>query len=281
MSLILLAVGEEGKDTENRVQPLIRGELELISQSASLIFDSCLALLYPQSCEVCGGSVVQRQFGVACKRCWRDTQIFDGTEVCCWKCGELTRGTVPFEQRESVRCHRCEDHAFTVARAAGVYRGALRASVIRLKREPRVSSLLLNLLVNTQRRTPLNEATRIVPVPLHAQRQKTRGFNQASVIANALGQKVALPVDETSLVRVAHTERHRAGMDARDRRESVENAFVVEHPRLIAGERILLVDDVFTTGATVSECADVLLAAGAEKVFVLTIARPLPFDYSI
>ena len=117
-----------------------------------------------------------------------------------------------------------------------------------------------------------------MPVPLHRERQKLRGFNQASVIAHALSAKVSLPVDEVSLVRVEHTERHRAGMDARDRRESVETAFAVAHPALIAGERILLIDDVFTTGSTVSACASALFAAGAEKVFVLTLARPLPLD---
>ena len=70
-------------------------------------------------------------------------------------------------------------------------------------------------------------------------------------------------------------------LDARDRRESVEGAFAVSHPALIAGERVLLIDDVFTTGATVSACASTLFAAGAEKVLVLTLARPLPLDYAI
>ena len=66
-------------------------------------------------------------------------------------------------------------------------------------------------------------------------------------------------------------------MDARDRRESVEKAFGVSYPALIAGERVLLIDDVFTTGATVSSCAKTLLDAGAAEVYVLTIARPLPY----
>jgi ComF family protein len=153
--------------------------------------------------------------------------------------------------------------------------------VLVLKREPNVAKTLVNLLEQTQQRYPLNQSTRIVPVPLHPDRQRARGFNQAAILANALAAKVSLPVDEVTLVRVAHTGRHRAGMDARDRRESVENAFAVSHPALIAGERVLLIDDVFTTGATVSACASALLQAGAEKVFVLTIARPLPLDYLV
>jgi ComF family protein len=123
-------------------------------------------------------------------------------------------------------------------------------------------------------RAPLDRATLIVPVPLHPERQKERGFNQAAVLANELAKHAQLPVDHTSLVRTLHTGLHRVGMDAQARRESVEHAFEVRRGRKIARERILLVDDVFTTGATVSACASALLAAGAEEVLVLTVARP-------
>ena len=113
-----------------------------------------------------------------------------------------------------------------------------------------------------------------MPVPLHPDREKQRGFNQAAVLAKAVSELLRLPLDEHALARREHTGRHRAGMDARARAESVENAFVVLQPRTIAGEHILLVDDVFTTGATASACARVLRDAGAEEVLVLTIARP-------
>jgi ComF family protein len=134
---------------------------------------------------------------------------------------------------------------------------------------------LTQLLVSTLKRYPLNQATCIVPVPLHAEREQARGFNQATLIGRELSRAAALRLDEVSLVRDKHVKRHRAGMDAKGRRETVADAFRVVHPVLIAGERVLLVDDVFTTGATVSSCADTLLAAGAAEVFVLTIARPV------
>jgi ComF family protein len=120
---------------------------------------------------------------------------------------------------------------------------------------------------------PLNAAARIVPVPLHPERERERGFNQANVIAEALANETGLVLDSLSLIRTTHTERHRAGMDARGRRESVEGVFQVARPRLIQNESILLVDDVFTTGATLSSCARALKAAGAIDVFALTIAR--------
>jgi competence protein ComFC len=114
----------------------------------------------------------------------------------------------------------------------------------------------------------------MIPVPLHPERERERGFNQAAVLGRRLSRLNRLPMDEHSVIRTAHTERHRAGMDARARRESVANAFTVIRPRLIEGERVLLIDDVFTTGATVSACAEALKAAGARQVSVLTVARP-------
>jgi ComF family protein len=113
----------------------------------------------------------------------------------------------------------------------------------------------------------------IIPVPLHDERRRTRGFNQAQVIAEALSKACGLPVNDSTLLRTFHTERHRAGMDAKARRDSVANAFAVRQPRVIQGEQILLVDDVFTTGATASSAATALKDAGALEVFVLTLAR--------
>jgi len=246
----------------------------LLPRVADLCYDSLLALVYPLSCAVCGGSVEMRALGIACANCWQQTHIFSGTETLCWKCGLPSIGVAPDDKREQVRCRRCDQDAFTAARACGIYEGALSASVLRLKREPYICRKLSEQLVNTLRQYPLNQATRIVPVPLHPEREKARGFNQATLIGRELSRAVSLPLDEVSLVRTQLINRHRAGMDARGRRETVADAFRVTYPALIAGERVLLVDDVFTTGATVSSCASALLLAGAAEVFVLTIARP-------
>ena len=241
-----------------------------------MLLDATLALLYPQSCAVCGASVESRFDGVACARCWKATRVLSGDDRLCWKCGTLAPVTVVNDDNsELVRCHRCDEAAFTTARACGLYEGALRVSIIALKREPHVSRRLALLMFEACRREPLSSATRIVPVPLHPEREKQRGFNQAALLAQALSKLVQLPVDDHSLVRAEHTGRHRAGMDAQARRESVVNAFAVVHPRIIAGEHILLVDDVFTTGATASACAAALKEAGAVQVLVLTLARPV------
>lgn len=245
----------------------------LITNLSSQIYNAALALIYPQPCAVCGHSVESRHDGAACARCWDATPLFHEAGALCWKCGALSQVRVGEARRESIRCGRCDDDAFTLARACGSYEGALRASILELKREPHVARRLALLLHEVQMREPLNTADVIVPVPLHAGRERERGFNQAVVIAHELTRLSQLPLDEYSVVRRLHTERHRAGMDAKARRKSVGDAFAVRHNDLIAGKRVVLVDDVFTTGATASACAQALREAGAEKVFVLTIAR--------
>jgi ComF family protein len=236
--------------------------------------DAALALVYPQPCAVCDvRGVESRADGPACAECWAATRVFTGGETLCRKCGALAVGTLPEEKRAEVRCRRCDAEAFTAARACGLYEGALRASVLNLKREPFVPGRLARMLCDACARPPLDAATLVIPVPLHTERERERGFNQAALLGRVLAKRSGLRLDEWSLARVAHSERHRAGMDARARRESVKDAFAVVRPRLVEGESVLLVDDVFTTGATVSACACALLAAGAREVLVLTVAR--------
>ena len=228
-----------------------------------MILDALLTLAYPQVCAICGRSVERRKFGVVCEACWNETELFTGEETICWKCGVAAD-----------RCRRrCDSQSFTAARAVGLYEGALRESVLLLKRQPHVSRHLESLLVSAARRDPLNAGSRIIPVPLHDKRMKSRGFNQASIMAQSLSKSLGLPMDEVSLVRVSGTEQYRAGLDAKGRHDTVGGAFQVVYPRLVEGVDILLIDDVFTTGATVSACAAALSQAGARSVFVLTIGR--------
>jgi ComF family protein len=237
------------------------------------IYNSMLAVVYPQLCVVCGASVESRHDAPGCAACWEITKFFTDEDTVCWKCGSVMEGTIQHDRGTSIRCGRCDAETFTAARACGPYEGVLRASVLALKREPHVGRRLLEALSCAQRRSPLSDANLIVPVPLHSKRERQRGHNQAAVLARELARSTGLELDEHVLVRRTHTERHRAGMDARARRDSVVGAFAVRAPKQIADRRVLLIDDVFTTGATVSECAATLKAAGAADVFVLTVAR--------
>ena len=244
-----------------------------LTNLADRLADGLLTLVYPQACSICGRSVERRELIPACIDCWNSTRVFTGTETCCWKCGVVSQGLRVIEPT-LVRCQRCDDQQFEVARACGVYEGALRESVLLLKRQPCLNQHLVELLVAVAKRPPLDAATRIIPVPLHAERERQRGFNQALLLAQAISPRLRLVSDENNLVRVLAANKYRAGMDARGRLDTVIDAFQVRRPTLVRGETILLVDDVFTTGATASSCAEALLRAEARAVYVLTAARP-------
>jgi competence protein ComFC len=245
----------------------------ILTKSTRLFYDSLLTLVYPQPCAICGHSVENSTSGVACENCWSLTRIFSNQDAMCWKCGKPSYGRVAESRRTEVRCRRCDNHPFTAARACGVYDCALRETVLSLKRQPKLAEKVVTMLTSIALQDPLAESTSIVPVPLFRQRQKARGFNQALIIARSLSKTCGLPVNEVSLRRKLHVEKYRAGLDARGRVETVTSAFEIVHPRLVKAEKILLVDDVFTTGATAAACSEVLLDAGADKVFVLTVAR--------
>ncbi len=236
------------------------------------ILDSILAVAYPQVCQSCGGSVEHLTDGAACGDCWRRTQIFSGAETLCAKCGAV-QGTN--DSNYETFCHRCDEHFYDAASAVGVYGYALTASILHLKREPFVAPRLRELFTSRFENSVFQRVDLIVPVPLSKKRELERGFNQAAVLSKILARKTKINLDEQSLVRRIHTPMHRVGMDGKARASSVENAFEVTRPKLMAGKTVLLVDDVFTSGATVSNCAETLKKSGSSKIWVLTLAKTL------
>lgn len=237
-----------------------------------LLRDAGLALVYPRGCALCGAIIENANDGATCAGCWSKTRIFTGDETACDKCGRLFENQT-VKVAAKTFCRRCDQDFYDHARAIGVYDHALRVAVLELKEKPVVAPKLKNLIQQIVLRSPFLAASAIVPVPLHAKRLNERTFNQAAVLARVVADKAKLPLLENCLTRTVHTPMHRVGMDERARRESVEAAFAVKQPRLIKNETVLLVDDVFTTGATASRCAKTLKEAGADKVFVLTVAR--------
>ena len=112
----------------------------------------------------------------------------------------------------------------------------------------------------------------LVPVPLHPRRQRERGFNQASLLARRVARIWRVPVHDDVLVRAVATP-SQTELDAPARRANVRDAFRLRRPELVAGRHVLLVDDILTTGATLSECARSLRTGGAAVVGALTVAR--------
>jgi ComF family protein len=187
-------------------------------------------------------------------------------------------------QADELRCPECTQNRPLYRRAAayGSYEGSLRG-LVRLLKYERVrpaAEVLGHLLSNTvavllasgELSLPI-----VIPVPLHPARQRQRGFNQSELVARAMLNSLkgqGLTFDARALKRRRPTE-SQTGLTREQRGLNVRGAFVVAKPRSIADRDVLLVDDVFTTGTTVSECARVLTRAGARAVWAVTVARVL------
>jgi ComF family protein len=243
----------------------------LLACALKKIRDGLIASAYPEQCRVCRGAIESYDDGVACEDCWRNSAIAGALyESLCDKCG----GRLDDRRAFKKLCGACAAFPFSAARNCGHYSGALEASILFLKSQPHVCRRLREMIFRTfenHRVALLSDV--VMPVPLHRGRERERGFNQAGVIAKLIARQFNLRLDDRSLVRVRPTERHRVGLDAIDRKRSVERAFNVARPRLVEDLSVLLVDDLFTTGSTLSSAAESLLEAGARRVSALTIAR--------
>jgi ComF family protein len=185
------------------------------------------------------------------------------------------------------RCGLCRrlEPVFAKASAYGSYEGGLRELVHLLKYEQvRPAAGVLGRMLR-EAIADLEPSFRgaeivVVPVPLYSRKLRQRGFNQSEVIVRAALKQAAqdrLILDTAVLMRRRETQ-SQTGLTRHQRGENIRGAFVVAKPRKVKGREILLVDDVFTTGTTVSECARILRRAGASKVFVATVARTLKAD---
>ena len=192
---------------------------------------------------------------------------------------------------ETASCALCRRSPplYAQAVAYGSFDRALRA-VVHLLKYDRVlpaADFLGQRLATVFSKLPVVEARApgagvwlVIPVPLHSSKLRQRGFNQAELIARAAIRQPAwrhLRLEARALVRHRETV-SQAGLTRHQRRENIRGAFRVQSPGAVADREILLVDDVFTTGATVSECARVLLRAGARRILVATVARALKAD---
>lgn len=226
-----------------------------------------LDLVLPPRCPACRTIVaVQNSF---CAACWADLVFI--TAPMCAGCG------LPFEvdAGEAARCGECLAHprSFDAARGAVVYAGPGRAAVLGLKHGDRLN--LAEVMAPHLHRAGadwLGPDALLVPVPLYRWRLWRRGFNQAVLLAASLARRSGTPLDRDALVRVRAT-RSSQGLNRRQRAANVRAAFKVAQPAAVAGRNVVLVDDVYTTGATAEACARILRRAGARTVRVLTWAR--------
>ena len=235
-----------------------------------------LHLVFPTPCEICQSPLDLMRRSSMCGRCWAalERMPLTGCRRCGWPFPDAA-GARGVEQPLCARCREARDR-FELARAPLRYRegGVARQAILLCKHGGRLGILrqLAQLLAEeAPAYLRLEEWDAATPVPLHWGRRWRRGFNQAEILARALGRRHGLPVLYRALVRVRPTPRQEGDIEAR--RRNVREAFRVRRAGPVLGRRILVVDDVFTTGATVNACATALLEAGAAAVGVLTLAR--------
>lgn len=234
-------------------------------------------VLLPVFCRQCGCALLTEENGFYCPACWAVAERIE--RPFCSVCGVPHRERLGFGLvTRDYPCAECRDAAAPPYRrvwAACDYAGAIAEAIKLLKfnARPLLSVPLAEELVDYAEREMAAEVyDAIVPVPLHRVRRRARGYNQAELIAVHAARAFPGASMELSLRRVRPTHVQSRLTSASARRENVRGAFAVDRDRTFKGQRVLLVDDVVTTGGTVAECARALTRAGAALVDVLAVA---------
>lgn len=252
--------------------------------------DSLFTLLFPASCRICEQPIEVITAVPVCPDCLNAPRPYSGVE-CAW-CGRFLATEAGLHG--TMRCGVCRravtergairrgGFAFEQARSFGSYDGTLRALVQRFKYDgfrPLAKPLGRFLLYAAER---LSEQSfdLAVPVPLHRNRRRQRGFNQAELLVAEVARLRKIPLGVKNCVRVRDTS-PQTGLRAAERRRNVAGAFDVPQPERVRGRRVLLIDDVLTTGATASACAEAIRKAGAKGVWVATLARAHPAQVDV
>lgn len=222
--------------------------------------------LFPPYCAVCD-ALLQSSERIVCESCFQSIRVV--TPPFCQHCGR------PFKTGRS-SCAHCRDHPTSVkrTRALGLYQGALSCIIHLLKYEQKPSlARRLGLMMSTLvLRDPwFSSADLVIPVPLHPVRERERGYNQSRLLARAVSESTGLPLASHILMRRRNT-RSQTDLPPEERLDNVADAFAVRRPQTIEGKRILLVDDVTTTGSTLHFCGTALLAVRVQEVYAITCA---------
>ena len=241
----------------------------MIALQKSELFQATVSLLYPATCTICGKNLWAGKY--LCDAC--ETKAIRIVAPFCDRCSEPFEGSIT----SAFTCANCAHRTIYFDAAVAAYRG--RGIVREIIHEFKYARQMhLRHLIGRWIRAALDDERLrdvsfdlIVPVPLHPARQRERGFNQASLLAESLSADTSLPSTPV-LERIRYTTTQTA-LDRSERMENLHNAFRLRKNADVRGLRVLLIDDVLTTGSTLSECARVLKRAGAISVHAATAAR--------
>ena len=235
-----------------------------------------LHTVMPENCRSCGQVLWEDSVPFFCNHCWASLNPITGPT--CQRCGLPFPSPVSLLHSPNHQCENCRlrPPAFTQAWSLFPYKSPLKEAIGLFKYQSKVSltgpltTLLLRALTSLP--NPLARIDVILPVPLHPIRLREREYNQSLLLAFRLSRLLGLPLSYTALVRIRPTK-PQTTLSRNDRLKNLRRSFVVTQPGILQDKKILLVDDVFTTGTTVNECAKALRKAGTSHVFVVTLAR--------
>lgn len=232
------------------------------------LLEALCNLLFPQrpGCQLCGSSTKDD----ICPSC-RQELVSWAARPKCRICGRPIQAITPGAGL-CIECQRLKP-AFTQALAVGPYESHLREAIHLLKYQGRkaMAPFLGKLLLETLKQYPL-DCHLVLPVPLAPGRLRERGFNQAELLAREIAKGLGIPFSAGILIKPQETP-HQTGLTREERRKNLQGAFRVKDPEKIRGKKILVVDDVLTTGSTATEVAKTLLAWGAAQIYIITLAN--------
>jgi ComF family protein len=239
------------------------------------IWQDLLDLIFPRRpvCPFCGAASPQ---GTPCALCRATIESYQ-YERPCTRCGRLAeKGAQLLYHGAGHLCYDCRkrDWPFALVRAGGPYEGILREAIHRFKyagHRNLATHLAALMLAACRPERRYQEAGLIVPAPLSRERLRKRGFNQAELLALEVGRALGVPVNGKCLVKNFDTP-PQTGLSRVAREANLKGAFSVKNPDLVRDRVVLVIDDVFTTGSTISEAATALRQAGARQVLGLTTA---------
>ena len=237
----------------------------------STLWHSGLNLLFPPECAVCQGEIVDGDTLCLCTKC--RTELTRKPDKCCPRCGDWNLKTT----RTGPRCASCARHKVRFEHAAflGSYDHALRSAVLQLK-HPGQEALALALGALSVQQLAADVQTwspdLIVPVPMHWRRKFSRGVSSPEILGEVWSRRLRLPLERGLLVRRRNTL-PQADLLPDERFRNVRDAFRISPNYRLRGAKVLLVDDILTTGATCHEVALTLCQAGAKSVYVVALAR--------
>lgn len=229
--------------------------------------DFFLELFYPSNftCDICGKEMDHETKYHVCEDCEKN---YLNNKKICPKCGS------EIDEKYNL-CYACRDKQvfYKMARAPFVYRDHVKDAIHNFKyhNAKYLAVTFGNYMTSVIVRENF-EFDLIVPVPLTQKRRKSRGYNQSALLANQISKNLGVPVDEKSLIRTKFS-RSQTELQSSERYQNLEDCFEIADSTHIRGKKILLVDDVMITGATVEACSKLLMDAGANVVYVATACR--------